>query len=189
MACACGLVALIVGASERVSSGAAAAAGLALAAAVTVSPFLGGAFALVYGVGAVVTTIRYRQPFLSAIARRGLAAVPTLLAVAWTLYNQMLEGAGGALQLGFRGQATVRPVLTLLLAIGPVLVPAVLGLWHVRRLPSGAIPFVAALVVGLGLFYLVSIGRTDPVWVGWRAGQVLLVTMPGPGRGLCRGGA
>ena len=69
----------------------------------------------------------------------------------------MLEGAA-VRSCWVSGARDRTPVSTILLALGPVLVPAVLGLWHVRRLPSGAIPFVAALVVGLVVFYLVSMG-------------------------------
>jgi hypothetical protein len=179
MACACGLIALLVAGAGRVSLGAAALAGVAIAGAVTLSPFLGGAFALIYGLSAVIVAVRCRNPLVASIARHAVAAAPTLLAVAWTVHNQMLEGAGGALVFGLTGHAAVNPVSALLLTLGPVLVPAALGLWWVRRLPPAAIPAVTALGVGLGLYYLVSIGKTDPLWVGWRAGQILLVMLPG----------
>jgi uncharacterized membrane protein len=38
-------------------------------------------------------------------------------------------------------------------------------------------PVFAALLVGFGLYYLVTL-TTEPIWIGWRAGQILLVTLP-----------
>jgi hypothetical protein len=105
----------------------------------------------------------------------GLVAI---LAVAWCFGNEMLEGAGGALRLGFEGLARSAPVLTLALALGPLLMAALLGIWAMRWQWRAMVPLLVAPLTALGLFYFVSIGATDPVWVGWRAGQILLVTLP-----------
>ena len=34
---------------------------------------------------------------------------------------------------------------------------------------------IAGLAIGLTLFYFVT-SRSEPIWVGWRAGQIILVT-------------
>jgi hypothetical protein len=152
-----------------------------LAAAVAMSPFLGGAFALIYGVSALIQTVAYRRPVGRTLASHALAAIPAILAVAWCMGNDMLEGAGGALVVGFRGNARNAPILTLALALGPLLISALLGLWMNRRRWHTVGPLLAAPTVAILLFYFVSIGGTDPVWVGWRAGQILLVTLPALG--------
>ena len=36
---------------------------------------------------------------------------------------------------------------------------------------------IAAAVVGFSLFYFVTL-TTEPIWIGWRSGQILLVTLP-----------
>jgi hypothetical protein len=178
MACALGLIALLVAGSGAHSIKTAAFAGLALAAAVSISPFLGGSFALIYGIAVLTQAAIRARPFLPAVLPHAIAAALTVLAIGWCIENQMLEGARGALQLGFRGNAARSSFITMGLALGPLLLPALGGLVLVRKLEASVIPIVAALLVGLGLFYFVSIGGTDPVWVGWRAGQILLVTLP-----------
>ncbi len=180
MASALGLIGLLVAGSARVTTGAAALAGLALMGSVVVSPFLGGVFAVIYGVAAVANA--WKNAPRSVVGRllpHAAAAALTVAGVAWCVANQMLTGAGGAIRIGWHGNARHAPVVTLALALGPLLVPSLLGAWRLRRLAPEAVPAVAALAVGLALFYLVSLGGTDPVWVGWRAGQILLVTLPG----------
>jgi hypothetical protein len=89
------------------------------------------------------------------------------------LFNGMSEGAGEAITIGWVGHARHAPVATLLLSLGPVLVPAVAGFLPDRRLPgqparTAGIGFLA----GLFIFYLVML--SDQFWVGFRAGQILL---------------
>lgn len=180
MSCALGLIALTAaGAGGPGSLAAGALAGLALGGAVTISPFLGGAFALIYGLAVTANAVIQRRSILRTVALHSAAAFLTTVAIGWCVLNQMLLGAGGALQFGFRGNARNAPATTMALALGPLLLPSLLGLWQLRRVPARAMPAVVAVGVGAGLFYLVSIGGTDPIWVGWRAGQILLITLPG----------
>jgi hypothetical protein len=181
MACSFGLIALLAAGSAQISLGGAMLAGAALAGAVASSPFLGGAFCLIYGVAVVVGAIVYRRPFIRTVAPHAGAALMALVGLGWCVSNQMLEGARGVLQVGFTGHAENAPILTAVLAIGPVLLPALVALARPWRLPEASMPAVAALLIGLGLFYFVSIAGTDPIWVAWRAGQILLVTLPGLG--------
>jgi uncharacterized membrane protein len=89
----------------------------------------------------------------------------------------MVDGAGGALHIGWVGYARHHPIGTILLAIGPVLIPGLIGLWP-RRFPAALTPAAVGLCAGIALFYLGSLPYRDPIWVGWRAGQIMLVVLP-----------
>lgn len=178
MSIALGLVGLVIasaaGATARIP--AIAGAGLALSLATTMNPFLGGVCSIIYGLS--VTADALRTPGgVRHLPKHIVAAVPVVLAVGWGAAGKMMEGAGSALQFGFTGLARHYPVVTLLLSIGPVLLPALAGLWpgrsrNVRALTIGA----SGLGVGLLLLYLVRI--SDASWVGFRAGQIILVSLP-----------
>jgi hypothetical protein len=179
-ACALGLMALIVAASAgpRRSHAVRALTGLSLAAALTFSPLIGGMFALIYGLAIVLRTAAAdwrRAP--AELLGEAVTAVPVILAFGVLSASGMVEGAGGALHIGFVGYARHSPIGTLLLAIGPALLPGLLGLWP-RRFPSALIPAGVGLAAGLALFYLGSLPYRDPIWVGWRAGQIMLVALP-----------
>jgi len=180
-ACALGLIALVV-LTRTGAYGSLAArlvSGLALGLAVTMSPFLGGAFSLVYGTAVLMDALIERRRFLGVVLGHAWAALPVALAVAWVLLGDVLEGARGALVLGFVGKARRAPVVTMLLALGPLLLPALLGLFAAGGHRRRTLPALAGISIGLALFYLVSLAKTDPVWVGWRAGQIMLVCLPG----------
>jgi hypothetical protein len=92
----------------------------------------------------------------------------------------MVAGAGGALTIGLSASAMKSPLTVLGLAIGPVLFFALLGLG--AALTGGVVTrlrgSVIGLAVALGLYFFVTL-ELEPIWIGWRAGQVLLVTAPG----------
>jgi len=190
-ACALGLVALTVAAAPAGPAAPLAArliAGLALAAALTISPLLGGVFAVIYGLAIAVRALMagWRTAW-RVVLRHAVVAIPAALAVAALLGAGMVEGAGGALQIGFLGYARRSPLGTLALALGPVLALALPALgWFLAgaRVPRPAddpsrgvlVPAVVALTVGLLLFLFASL--PDPYWVGWRGGQIMLVALP-----------
>jgi hypothetical protein len=90
--------------------------------------------------------------------------------------NQTFEGAGGSVAIGLSPRARVAPFATLALALGPVLLLAIAGV--VGRPPGTRWQAsIVALAVGLLLFYCVWL-TSEPIWVGWRAGQIVLVTAP-----------
>jgi hypothetical protein len=110
------------------------------------------------------------------VARHALAAVPVALAVGWSSVSRMTEGAGSALAIGLPDMTLGGIVATVVLGIGPVLAAALAGL---RRLPThshlAAILGASAILLGLFLLYFVRISEGS--WVGFRAGQILLVAI------------
>ena len=180
LSCALGLLALVPvalsGASGRLGS--IAACGLLLGLSTTLNPFLGAAFSLIYGLAILADAVRTRAS-VAQVLRHLVAAAPPSLAALWGTLNAMGEGAGDALTIAWAGHARHAPVVTLLLSLGPVLVPALAGLIPRRRLPTPpAIVATSGLVVGLGLLYFVVL--SDASWVGFRAGQILIavITIP-----------
>jgi hypothetical protein len=187
-ACALGLIALTIAAAggPAAAIGARALAGAALAAALTMSPLLGGVFSVIYGVSLVVASIGLPWPAAwRAIVGQGLAAAVAALGALALIGAGMVEGAGDALHIGFAGYARHDPVGTLALALGPALACALPALVWVlpfrmtREERTRILPAATALVVGVLLFYFASLPYRDPIWVGWRAGQIMLVALPG----------
>ena len=179
LSCALGLLALVpvalAGASGRLGS--IAASGLLLGLSTALNPFLGAAFSLIYGLAILADAVRTRAS-VAQVLRHLVAAAPPSVAAVWGTLNAMGEGAGDALTVAWAGHARHAPVVTLLLSLGPVLVPALAGLIP-RRLPMPPVIVAASgLIVGLGLLYFVVL--TDASWVGFRAGQILIavITIP-----------
>lgn len=177
-AVALGLVALtiVAHAGAVASVPVIAGAGLALGLATTMNPLLGGVFSLMYGAAAAADALRTRAG-VWPIVRHALAAVPVALAVLWGAASRVMDGAGSALQFGFTGFSRNSPVVTLLLSLGPLLVPAAVGMAIWRTRPARPLVIgVAGLAIGVFLLYYVRISEAS--WVGFRAGQVLLVSLP-----------
>lgn len=175
---ALGLVGLVVAsaAGARASLAAIGGAGLALGLATTMNPLLGGVCSIIYGVAiaadALTTPGGWRQ-----LPRHALAAVPVVMAVGWGAASRVMDGAGSVLQFGVAGFSRNRPVLTLMLSIGPLLIPALAGIWPARSQNARAWTIgTCGLVIGLLMLYLVRISEAS--WVGFRAGQIILVSLP-----------
>jgi hypothetical protein len=152
-------------------------AGLALGGSVAMNPFVGAMFSMAYGVGTVLHAWGTDRP-VRRILYGALAVVPVLGALAWCSFNEMVEGAGGNIDFGFHSISRHSPLVTLLLSLGPALLPAVAGL-----LVRGGVPFrplapAAALAsVSVFLMYYMRIA-VDEYWVGFRTGHLLLVSLP-----------
>jgi hypothetical protein len=99
-----------------------------------------------------------------------------VLAVAAGAASRVTEGAGAALDIGFSGFSRNYPLTTLLLSLGPVLVPAAVGLIACRADRKPVTIAVGGILLGLFMLYFVRISEAS--WVGFRAGQILLVTIP-----------
>ena len=178
MSAALGLLAMPIAGAAGVSApiGAIVLAGLALALSTTFNPLIGGLFSLIYGVVVVADAIRAQQ--IKPVLQHAIAAGLVGLAVVWCVMNEMVEGAAAVVLYGFGGNARNRPVATLMLSLGPLIVPAVLGIWLPWRLPRRAWPAVAGTMLGLLVFYLVRLSVEDS-YIGFRAGQLLQLALPG----------
>ncbi len=174
---ALGLIGVIAAARlERARPLTAWLVGTALGLSVIVNPLLGAAFCAVFGGVVVIDLVAGRQPW-RALPVVALSVVPVGLGLAWCFWNGMSEGAGGAISIGWLYVARNAPAVTFLLSFGGVLIPVLLGCLPWRRVPwRPALPGVVGVAVGLFLMYFVSL--TDRYWVGFRAGNVLLVTLP-----------
>jgi hypothetical protein len=174
---ALGIVGLLIAATAGAAArpAAVALAGLALGLSTTMNPLLGGVCAILYGI--CVTADALATPGgWRAVPRHAIAAIPVALAVQWGAASRVIDGAGSALEFGFSGMSRHSPVTTLLLSLGPVLVPAMAGLWRAHgpyRRPT--VVALAGIIAGLFLLYLVRISEAS--WVGFRAGQLLLISI------------
>ena len=169
-------IAILAGAAARLP--AIAGAGLALGLATTMNPLLGAVCSAIYGVCVLADGLSKPRAVLT-IARHALAAIFVLAAVGWGAASRVMEGAGSALDIGFTGFSRNSPIVTLLLSLGPVLIPALPGAFlrpmddRTRRAVTAA---SAGIAFGLFLLYFVRISEAS--WVGFRAGQILLVSIP-----------
>ncbi|MEO5894712.1 MAG: hypothetical protein ABIS06_03320 [Vicinamibacterales bacterium] len=180
MAYALGLVAITAGAA----AGAAASpltlliVGCALGASVIMNPFVGGLFALGWGIACALNALGDRAP-LRRIALHLIAVVPVAAGIAWCVSNRMVEGAGGTLVVGWGGASRHHPIWNLLLSLGPALAPALLLVWF-RPAPSvrrALLPAVCLAAIALFVMYVVRL-NVDEAWVPFRAGQMLLAVVP-----------
>lgn len=174
---ALGLVGLAVAsaAGARASLPAIAGAGLALGLATTMNPLLGAVCSILYGVAVTVDAL-FETRGWTQLPKHAIAALPVVAAVGWGAASKVMDGAGSALVFGFVGFARNHPVETLLLSTGPILLPAALGLWPFRSRNTRAWSIGAAgVAVGALMLYLVRISEAS--WVGFRAGQVILVSL------------
>ena len=174
---ALGLVALVIcaHAGARATTTAIGGAGLALGLATTMNPLLGGVCAIIYGVCVTVDALLTPRGW-ALVPRHALAAIPVVLAVLWGSASRVMDGAGSALDVGFSGFSRNHPVLTLLLSLGPVLLPALPGAFFPRAARRPVT--IACTGIALGLFLLYFVRISEASWVGFRAGQVLLVSIP-----------
>lgn len=177
---ALGLVGLTVialaGAAARPA--AIAGAGLALGLSTTMNPLLGAACSTIYGV-AVLADGFGTPGWAVAIARHMIAAAFVIGAVLWGAASHVMDGAGSALEFGLHGFSRNRPVVTLLLSLGPVLLPALAGLLvRPASAPERRAAVIGAAGIALGLFLLYFVRISEASWVGFRAGQILLVSIP-----------
>ena len=149
--------------------------GVALGLSVTVNPFLGAAFCLIYGTAIVADVLTRRLP-ARALLEEGAAVVPVTMALAWCLFNHMNDPAGSTITIGLVAD-TGHWAICIALSFGGILGVVLLGLWPWRGADWRAVvPGGTALVAGFLLMHVVSL--EDRSWVSFRAGNLLLATMP-----------
>ena len=181
VACAFGLLALTIAgrACSPMSWRTAALAGTALGFALIMSPFPGGAMVLIYGVAILWNASKQPAHLLRSVLVQAAAVVPVVLALGWDVYNRTFEGAGGAVAFGMSTAGRHSFGRVILLALGPVLIPAAGGIIAavMRGWTRSLGPPIAGVVVSLFLMFFVTL-TLEPIWIGWRAGQVFLVSCP-----------
>ncbi len=130
MSAALGLLAMPIAGAAGVSAsiGAIVFAGLALALSTTFNPFIGGLFSLIYGAVVMADAIRTRA--IQPVMYHAIAAALVGIAVGWCVANDMVEGAAAVVLFGLGGYARNRPVASLMMSLGPLIAPAVLGIWR-----------------------------------------------------------
>jgi hypothetical protein len=140
------------------------------------NPLLGAVSSIIYGIVILVDALSVPGNW-KRVPLHAVAAVPVVMAVGWGSASKVMDGAGSAVQFGFSGFSRNHPVLTLLLSVGPLLIPALAGIWPARshNLRSWTIAS-SGLAVGLLMLYMVRISEAS--WVGFRAGQIILVSLP-----------
>ena len=175
---ALGLVGLIIASASGVNARlpAIALAGIALGLSTTLNPLLGAVCSLIYGTCVAVDVV-FQRGLWRRLPAHALAAVAVVMAVAWGAASHVMDGAGAVLDFGLHGFSRHSPFVTLLLSLGPILIPALLGLLIARgRIGRPLVIGVSGVAIGLFLLYFVRISEAS--WVGFRAGQVLLVSIP-----------
>lgn len=177
-ACALGLVSTLLAATAgaRAGWGAIALAGVTLGLATTFNPFVGGVFSLIYAVGIGVDAAR-RGDLPAALVRHAAAAVPVVLGLGWCVLNAVTGNAGAAVTVGLSGLTSRNAGTSLLLSTGPMLLPALVGLWPWRQLPVQPAA-VAAGGAALALILMHTVTLSEPSWVGFRTGQILQLMLP-----------
>ncbi len=112
--------------------------------------------------------------------RHAVAAAPPALAASVGHAQRNGRRRRRRRDLGWAGHARHAPVVTLLMSLGPVLVPALAGpaCRRVACRRRRSCVAVSGLLVGLWLLYFVVLSEAS--WVGFRAGQILLalITIP-----------
>ena len=173
--CALGLIAIVAASRGRIASvQGILLIGVALGLSVTFNPLLGAVFCAIYG-ATVLWDAATRRLTIADGLRHALAAVPVALALAWCVQAGMSEGAS-AVSFGLHEHARRAPFLALFISLGGVLIPAAIGLMPSRTAAlRPAMPAVFAVVFGLLLMHFVTI--TESSWVGFRAGNVILVAV------------
>lgn len=180
-ASALGLVAVTIAicAGATMPKRAAAVAGTALGLALLMSPFPAGSMTLVYGLGVLSMAVSDVRTLPRVLLTQLIAVAMVLLGLGWSAINATFEGAGSAVELALSRAATRTPLTILGLALGPVLVPALTGLLLIgaRRFPLRLRPAVVGIVVSALLFFFVTL-VLEPIWIGWRAGHLFLISAP-----------
>jgi hypothetical protein len=179
MSYALGLIALaeVAAIGSGASTGGILLTGIALGASTLFNPFVGGVFSIVWAGAVVIDALRHRADWLVRIARHAIAAAPVLVALAWCVANRMVEGAGGAVEVGLFAGTASSAALILVLSFGPLLVTGIAGL----AVPGEGswrqtIPAALLASVSLVLIYCVRLD-VDHEWVPFRAGQMLLAAL------------
>lgn len=179
MGYAASLAAILVlaGARDAGRMGVALVTGSLLAVSLLISSFI----AVMLG---IVVALIYAWRLISARAWGAIVpcalggAVPVALAVVASEALQYVDHTGGSfLAFGPNTSATTRWPQVFALSFGPLLAGAVAGLaLALTRRARHLLPLALIVVVSLLFYFLVDVPDHQGVWVGWRAGHLLIVS-------------
>jgi hypothetical protein len=175
---ALGLVAVVAGISVTtpLSLAGRLVTGTLLGLSVIINPFLGAAFVLIYAVAMLGDVVAHRRGW-TALAGHFVSGLPVALGLAWCFWTKMAGGVGERLSVGPFPEIGPHPVGAFAMSLGTLVIPAAFGLIPFKRVPwRPFLPAIAAFVLGVALMHGVSL--TDRYWVGFRAGNILQVTLP-----------
>ena len=173
MSCGLGLIAVLAASRWSTSWRGALLSGLALGLSVAVNPVVGAIFCAVFGLCVLVDAVT-RRITIRDTAIAALSVIPVGIALAWCIASGM-SARSGEMSFGLHDYARRTPVSGLFLSLGGVLVPALIALLPSRRVPfRPALPGLVALLVALVVMHFVTL--TDLSWVGFRMGNIILVT-------------
>lgn len=166
---------LVARATTIARTSVALSAGVLLGAGFLFSTFtaiiVGLAVAMLYAVRAV------RERAWRALAEGGLVAVaPVAVAVAIAVVLGYIDPTHGSLLHFFANPVALeRWPLVLLLNFGPLLIGGVVGLVVSRGSRAEIAPVVALVAASLFFYFFADVPDMGGVWVGWRAGHLLLI--------------
>jgi hypothetical protein len=154
------------------------AAGILLALALLISPFIGLMVGTVVAAHQVLT-IAARRRWHSLIVAGAAGGVPVAIAVTATTLLQYVDRSGGRIvYVGYLNPVAAHSAATgIFLSFGPALLAAAAGaVVAVRR--RGREFGVLGLAVAIGFFYYFFVDVVDHqhAYVGWRAGHLLFIT-------------
>lgn len=173
---------VLVHQARRPTVKAAGLAGAVLAGGLLISTFSALMVAVMMALIASVAVVR-RRAWRVGVLQAAVAAVPLCAAVWLTRRLEYVVG-DRVIDLGLNPLAAVRPYSGLFISLGPVAVVLLAGLWvAVRRRrpllnPHVQLPLVAT-VVSVAFYYFVDVRDHQDVYVGWRAGHLILITCAG----------
>lgn len=175
---ALGLAGLLVGARrrERRDARVMGAAGVLLALSFLTSTFGALMLTSTLALYELAGCVRHRDVW-RLLSHALAGAVPLTAALVVVLELGYIDRSGGPLVSLIRNPAAFsRPVISVFLSFGPMLIAAAAGaVAAVRRRLSGVLP--VAVLVGISFFYyfFVDVRDHQNVYVGWRSGHLLFV--------------
>lgn len=172
--CALGLIGVLAASRWTTSWRGALLVGLALGLSVAVNPVVGAVFCAVFGLCVAIDLLIRRIAFREA-AIAALAVIPVAASLTWCIASGMSERSS-EMSFGLHDYARRSPVSGIFVSFGGVLIPALIALIPSRRVPfRPALPALVALVAALTVMHFVTL--TDTSWVGFRMGNIILVTI------------
>lgn len=167
---------ILVQARERLRPRVVALVGGLLALSVLISTFAALMLTTVAAVWLGVDVVRRRAWGAGALAAT-VAAVPLAASVVLAGALKYVEHGGALVSVRVNRLALVRWPLVLFLSLGPIILAAGAGVYRLARTRDLARYALSGAVIGVSLcfYFFVDVRDHQNVYVGWRAGHLLLI--------------